>query len=187
MALSAGAPSWGGRVFSGIRATRGAAGRQATCKTESARLRRSALNPKAASLPLESLEDGSHPCGKLLCHLRGGLGRQTARAVPHKAACVPQSLLGQARPAVLVPAGQRPERRPRTAALGTGDGVRTPPGLGFFPVAHQSVLGGGGMVGVPQTWGRCGVAVWGPLHPDVDSLAPAPQDWRVGLGPAPGL
>ena len=43
VALSAGAPSWGGRVLSGIRATREAAGRQATCKTGSAGLRRSAL------------------------------------------------------------------------------------------------------------------------------------------------
>ena len=86
MALSAGALSRGGRVLSGIRPTRGAARRQATRKMESARLRRSTLNPKAASLALESLEDGSRPCGELLCHLRGGLGRRAVRAFPHKAA-----------------------------------------------------------------------------------------------------
>lgn len=87
---------------------------------------------------------------------------------------MPQALLGQARPAVLVPAGQRPERRPLRAALGTGDGVRTPPGLGFFLVAHQSVLGAGGMVGVPQTWG-CNVG------------APAAQMWTSLAPGSPGL
>lgn len=180
---SAGAPSWGGRVFSGIRATRESARRQATCKMESARLRRSALNPKAASLALESLEDGSHPCGERLCHLRRGLGRQAERAVPHTAACAPQSLLGQARPAILAPAGQRPERRPRRAALGMGDRFWMPPGLGLFLVAHQSVLGAGGMVEVPQTWGRRGVALWGPLQPRCGPpWPPAPQDCGVGPG-----
>lgn len=184
VAFSAGAPSWGGRVLSGIRATRGAAGRQATCKTGSARLRCSALK--------RSKPGSGVLGGRLTSSWRAslppeeGLGKAGGEGSPaHSGLSAPVSsgpARLSARPAVLAPAGQRPERGPHRAELGTGDRVGLPPGLRFFLAAHPSVLGTRGTVGVPQTWGRCGVATWGPLQPRCGP--PWPQDPRdCGVGP----
>lgn len=178
---SAGAPSWGGRImFSGIRATRGQPGPPA---------RWSQATPAALSFKPKGSKPGSRALGGRLTALwrtslpaeARGLGRQAARAVPHTAACT-QSLLTHLGTCWS-------EARAEACGLrrdwGTGFDAS---GLGLFLVAHQSVLGAGGMVEVPQTWGRRGVAhCGGPCSPDVDLSPPAPSGLGWVLGTAPLL